>query len=71
MILDWGGWNLDVSTFGMMLTIKLVTISTYYRDGLFDEKDKEKMHKYLFEHRAKERPSILEFFHTVFQAVDV
>ena len=39
MITNFGGWEMDITTFTMLLTAKLSGLAFCYKDGGVDEKD--------------------------------
>jgi hypothetical protein len=46
MIDNYGGWNVEVSTMGMMMVLKLISLSMCYRDGAPEFKDSKEFHSH-------------------------
>ena len=63
MITNYGGYDMDISTYTMMLTAKLSSLAFCYSDGGKDDKDllpEQKVRK------VKDMPSVLELFSYVY-----
>lgn len=57
MITNFGGWEMDITTYTMMLTTKLSALSFAYSDGTRNEIELTKEQK---ERKIVEMPSVLE-----------
>jgi hypothetical protein len=66
-LLDYGGWTIDYSCYGMILSLKLCSMAVSYRDGSPAIKDPENsLHKHEFKLRATKAPSILDVYSFAF-----
>ncbi len=63
MITNFGGWDMDITTFTMLLTARLSALAFCYKDG--GMKDEELL-KEQVERKVVKMPSILEVYSYTF-----
>ena len=63
MYSNWGGWDMDITSFTMCLTCKLSSLGYCFKDG---SRDVSRLSKDQAERKVNEMPSLLEFLSYAF-----
>jgi hypothetical protein len=63
MVTNFGGWDMDITTYTMLLTAKLSALAFCYKDGAMEEKDLLEEQK---ENKVVKMPTIIEMMSFTF-----
>ena len=65
MLTNFGGWDMDITTYTMILTTKLSAMAFCYRDGAYDN-DTLKVQSIAVQNKIESKPTLLEVLSYVY-----